>query len=67
MRDLRDMGCSLLTLGQYLRPSPAHLEVTQFVSPETFERLWGEARAMGFSAVASSPFVRSSYRAGEMC
>jgi lipoic acid synthetase len=59
--DLRAAGVSLVTIGQYLRPSRAHLPVTEFVSPETFR-----VYALGFSAVASAPFVRSSYHAAAM-
>lgn len=66
LADLRDSGCDLLTLGQYLRPSPRHLPVAEFVEPDVFARLHREARAMGFAGVASAPFVRSSYHAGEM-
>ena len=66
MRDLRLAGVSILTLGQYLRPSPRHLPVTEFVPPAVFADLEREARAVGFSAVASAPFVRSSYHAREL-
>jgi lipoic acid synthetase len=66
MRDLREADCDMLTLGQYLRPSKRHLPVAEFVRPEVFERLEAEGRALGFSAVASAPFVRSSYHAGEL-
>jgi lipoic acid synthetase len=66
VRDLAGAGCSLLTLGQYLRPSRAHAEVAAFVEPEVFERLEAEARSVGFREVASAPYVRSSYRAGDM-
>ena len=66
MRDLREVGCDMLTLGQYLRPSARHLQVTEFVHPDIFESLAREAEALGFAAVASAPFVRSSYHAGEM-
>ncbi len=66
MRDLRAAGCDMLTLGQYLRPSAKHLPVAEFVPPEEFDALAAEAEALGFSAVASAPFVRSSYHAGEM-
>jgi lipoic acid synthetase len=65
LRDLHRAGCRILTLGQYLRPSPRHLPVARYVPPEEFARLGDEARAMGFSQVASAPLVRSSYRAGE--
>ncbi|MBN1192849.1 MAG: lipoyl synthase [Coriobacteriia bacterium] len=66
MRDLRAVGCELLTLGQYLRPSPAHLEVAEFVEPSEFASLAREGRELGFSGVASAPFVRSSYHAAEL-
>jgi lipoic acid synthetase len=66
MRDLRAVGVSMLTLGQYLRPSPSHLPVAAFVTPDAFAELGGQARELGFSAVASAPFVRSSYHAGEL-
>jgi lipoic acid synthetase len=66
MRDLREAGCDLLTLGQYLRPSPAHLPVADFIAPAVFEELEREGRAQGFAAVASAPFVRSSYHAKEL-
>jgi lipoic acid synthetase len=61
--DLRAAGVTLLTLGQYLRPSPAHLPVARWVTPEEFD-VWGaRARAIGFRDVASGPLVRSSYHA----
>ncbi len=64
--DLRDAGVSLLTLGQYLRPSPAHLPVDRWVTPAEFDG-WGErARALGFRDVASGPLVRSSYHAEKL-
>lgn len=66
MRDLRDAGVELLTLGQYLRPSAEHLPVRRFVEPSEFADLAREGYRMGFSAVASAPFVRSSYHAGEL-
>lgn len=66
MRDLREHGCDLLTLGQYLRPSTDHLPVAEFVEPDVFTRLAREGRKMGFASVASAPFVRSSYHAKEM-
>jgi len=66
MRDLNNVGVRILTLGQYLRPSPAHLPVAEFVEPEVFADLAREAYRIGFSAVASAPFVRSSYHAGEL-
>lgn len=66
MRDLRAVHCDLLTIGQYLQPTQDHVEISRFVTPEEFTELevWG--REMGFTAVASGPFVRSSYHAGEM-
>lgn len=63
MRDLRDHGCDMLTLGQYLQPSLHHLPVKRFVTPAEFDALGEKARAMGFSHVASGPMVRSSYHA----
>ncbi len=66
MRDLRVAGCDMLTLGQYLRPSARHLPVVAFLPPEEFDALAAEADALGFSAVASAPFARSSYHAGEL-
>jgi len=65
MEDLRAAGCDILTVGQYLRPTLDHREVAEFVPPEQFElyRRWGEE--LGFSFVASAPYVRSSYNAFE--
>lgn len=63
LRDLRDAGVSLLTLGQYLRPSAAHLPVARWVPPAEFEAWADEARALGFRDVAAGPLVRSSYHA----
>ena len=65
MSDLRGAGCDILTLGQYLRPSPRHLPVTRFYPPEEFARLAEEGRALGFRHVESGPLVRSSYRAAQ--
>ena len=64
--DLLAAGCRMLTLGQYLQPSPAQTPVVRYLPPEEFERLGELARRMGFEQVASAPFVRSSYHAGEM-
>jgi lipoic acid synthetase len=64
--DLLGIGCRLLTLGQYLRPSREHLPVERYVPPEEFDAWRDKALQMGFSHVASGPFVRSSYNAGEM-
>jgi lipoyl synthase len=66
LADLLEAGCSRLTLGQYLRPSPAQMPVVRYVPPEEFERLGELARRMGFQHVAAGPFVRSSYHAREM-
>ena len=63
MRDLRRHGCDMLTLGQYLQPTRAHLPVKRYVTPETFAALGKLARKLGFSSVASGPMVRSSYHA----
>jgi len=64
MRLLFDAGVDMLTLGQYLQPSERHLPVDRFPEPEQFASWDGEAREIGFKAVASGPLVRSSYRAG---
>jgi lipoic acid synthetase len=63
--DLRGAGCEFLTIGQYLSPSKANLPVKEYITPEGFERIAQTARAKGFAFVASGPFVRSSYHAGE--
>jgi lipoic acid synthetase len=63
--DLRETGCRILTLGQYLQPSPQHLPVEAYVPPADFENWRQAALEMGFSEVASAPFVRSSYHARE--
>jgi len=65
MRDLRNVNVDILTLGQYLRPSKGHIPITEYVSPQTFDYYQGLAEELGFLYVASGPFVRSSYRAGE--
>jgi lipoic acid synthetase len=66
MRDLRSVGVDVLTLGQYLRPSPKHHEVLRFVTPETFAEYERAALDMGFLYAASGPLVRSSYKAAEV-
>jgi len=66
LSDILETGCRMLTLGQYLQPSPDHLPVERYVTPREFDRWRRTALDMGFKAVASGPFVRSSYRAGEM-
>jgi lipoic acid synthetase len=65
MDDLREVGCTLLTIGQYLRPSPENIPVEEYIKPETFDHWAEEAQKKGFEFVASSPFVRSSYHAEE--
>ena len=66
MQDLFDAGCELLTITQYLRPSPKHHPVTRWVKPEEFVELREEAEDIGFASVMSGPLVRSSYRAGRL-
>jgi len=63
MRDLREVGCDIFTVGQYLRPSRDHLEVQEYYPPASFERMKAQGEALGFLMVASGPFVRSSYQA----
>ena len=65
MDDLRYVGTDFLAMGQYLKPSPFHAEVKEYVTPEQFSNLKASAEAKGFLYVASGPLVRSSYRAGE--
>ncbi|XP_072956930.1 lipoyl synthase 1, chloroplastic [Typha angustifolia] len=66
MADLRAIGVDILTLGQYLQPTPLHLTVKEYVTPEKFA-FWKEyGESVGFRYVASGPLVRSSYRAGEL-
>jgi lipoic acid synthetase len=65
LRDLRNAGCAILTLGQYLRPSPAHLPMTRYYHPDEFAQLKAFALDIGFSHVESGPLVRSSYHAHE--
>jgi lipoic acid synthetase len=65
MTALREAGVEFLTLGQYLRPSPKHAPVREYVTPERFDELGRIGREMGFAYVASGPLVRSSYKAGE--
>lgn len=66
LRDLVRAGCRMLTLGQYLQPSAEHLPVARFLTPEEFEQWRVKALKMGFSEVASSPLVRSSYHAADL-
>ena len=66
LRDLHEAGCELITITQYLRPSPRHHPVERWVKPEEFVELREEAEQIGFSGVMSGPLVRSSYRAGRL-
>ncbi|MFD1938017.1 MULTISPECIES: lipoyl synthase [Nonomuraea] len=66
MRDLHEAGCDLVTITQYLRPTPRHHPVDRWVKPEEFVELQAEAEAIGFAGVMSGPLVRSSYRAGRL-
>ncbi len=65
MQDLRDAGCDMLTLGQYLRPSVRHLPVERYVPPEEFSEYREVGLAMGFSHIEAGPLVRSSYHAAQ--
>ena len=66
MRDLREAGCDLLTITQYLRPSTRHHPVERWVEPAEFDDLARAADEIGFLGVMSGPLVRSSYRAGRL-
>ncbi|MFB4299474.1 lipoyl synthase [Actinomadura sp. NTSP31] len=66
LRDLHAAGCELITITQYLRPSPRHHPVERWVKPEEFVELNAEAEEIGFAGVMSGPLVRSSYRAGRL-
>jgi lipoic acid synthetase len=66
LQDLHDSGCRLLTMGQYLQPSKSHLPVERFVTPEEFDAWRETALEIGFTEVASGPFVRSSYHAKDL-
>ncbi len=66
MRDLRGAGCDILTIGQYLRPSSQNIPVKEYIAPEKFREYEQIGKSLGFLAVASSPFVRSSYRAHQI-
>ena len=63
MQDLLSAGCSMLTIGQYLQPSKAHLAVQSYITPEQFDNYAVIAKNLGFKQVASAPMVRSSYHA----
>jgi lipoic acid synthetase len=66
LRDLHNAGCELITITQYLRPSPKHHPVERWVHPEEFVALADVATKIGFAGVMSGPLVRSSYRAGRL-
>ncbi len=63
MKDLRNVGCEVMTIGQYLQPTRNNLEVLEYVRPEIFEKYKKEGLEMGFRHVESGPLVRSSYHA----
>ena len=65
LRDLRAHGVAIVTTGQYLRPTPAHLPVLRYVPPDEFRMYREEGLRMGFTHVESGPLVRSSYHAAE--
>ncbi len=66
MKDLREINADILTIGQYLRPTDWHIPLSEYVAPEKFEYYRQKALEFGFLFCASGPFVRSSYRAGEL-
>ena len=66
LRDLRDVDCDILTIGQYLAPSTDHFPIDRFVHPEEFDAWKRDAEEMGFASVAAGPFVRSSYHADDV-
>ena len=66
LRDLHDAGCDIITITQYLRPSPRHLPVQRWVRPDEFVAIREEAERIGFLGVLAGPLVRSSYRAGRL-
>jgi lipoic acid synthetase len=65
LQDLRSVQCQRITLGQYLRPSLAHIPVDRYWTPEEFDALADVARELGFAQVRSGPLVRSSYHAAD--
>jgi lipoic acid synthetase len=66
LRDLNEVKCDFLTIGQYLQPRPDRLSVVRYIPPEEFERYQKIGEEMGFKSVASGPFVRSSFHAAQM-
>ena len=63
MGDLRGVGCDVMTIGQYMRPSPSHLPIARYYKPAEFDQLRDIGMSMGFRHVESGPLVRSSYHA----
>jgi lipoic acid synthetase len=63
---LRDVGCDIVTIGQYLRPTPAQMPIVEYIPPSTFEHYREKAMEMGFKAVLSGPLVRSSFNAAQL-
>ena len=61
LKDLRNVGCERITIGQYLKPSPDSLEVVEYVHPNRFEQWKHKAAKLGFSWIIASPYARSSY------
>ena len=66
MKDLRENGVDICTIGQYLQPTPGQVPVAEFVPPERFERLEAAGENLGLRKVVAGPFVRSSYRSSEI-
>ena len=66
LKDLHSAGCDIITITQYLRPTPMHHPISRWVKPNEFVELADEAKQIGFSGVMSGPLVRSSYRAGRL-
>ena len=66
LKDLHNAGCDIITITQYLRPTPKHHPIARWVKPNEFVELADEAKSIGFSGVMSGPLVRSSYRAGRL-
>jgi lipoic acid synthetase len=66
LNDLAEAGVSIITIGQYMRPTPSRVEVARYLTAEEFARFEAETRRIGFAGVAAGPYVRSSYRAAEL-
>jgi len=65
LKDLRTSGCDIITIGQYMQPSQKHIKMVRYIHPDEFKNYETIAYKLGFKAVASSPLVRSSYKALE--